>query len=102
MKANTILVALAISMLWAGTCMAQEIKIGPFTINPGPDDHFQRFLGHDVTVSTLNDGLIQGNMTQNYMNDFEVFGMCGKFAGKTIYVTKSSVVYMYEGYSCGG
>ena len=31
----------------AGVVQAQEIKIGPFTLSPGPDDHFQRFLGRE-------------------------------------------------------
>jgi hypothetical protein len=85
----------------AGVVQAQEIKIGPFTLSPGPDDHFQRFLGENVTISTLNDGLIQGTMSENYVNDFEVIGKCGKFNGKTVYITKSAIVWMYEGYSCG-
>lgn len=86
----------------AGVVQAQEIKIGPFTLNPGPDDHYQRFLDKDVTVSTLNAGLVQGTMTQNYVNDFEVVGKCGKFENKTVYVTKSAIVWIYEGYSCTG
>jgi hypothetical protein len=86
----------------AGVVQAQEIKIGPFTLNPGPDDHFQRFLGKDVTISTLNNGLIQGTMSENYVNDFEVVGKCGKFNGKTVYITKSAIVWMFEGYSCSG
>lgn len=86
----------------AGVVQAEEIKIGPFTLNPGPEDHFQRFLGKDVTISTLNNGLIQGTMSENYVNDFEVVGKCGKFNGKTVYITKSAIVWMYEGYSCSG
>ena len=63
---------------------------------------FRDSSGENVTISTLNDGLIQGTMSQNYVNDFEVIGKCGKFDGKTVYVTKSAIVWMYEGYSCGG
>ena len=48
-------------------------------------------------MSTLNAGLIQGTLTMNYVNDFEVVGKYGKFDGKTIYVTKSAVVWIYEG-----
>ena len=101
-KAIVLVAGFTLLVALAGVVQAQEIKIGPFTLNPGPDDHFQRFLGHNVTVSTLNDGLIQGTMSQNYVNDFEVVGKCGKFDGKTVYVTKSSIVWMFEGYSCSG
>jgi hypothetical protein len=102
MRKIIIAAGLLLLVAFAGVVQAQEIKIGPFTLNPGPEDHFQRFLGQDVTISTLNDGLIQGTMTQNYFNDFEVVGKCGKFDGKTVYVTKSAIVWMYEGYACSG
>ena len=101
-KAIVLVAGFVLLVALASVVQAQEIKIGPFTLNPGPDDHFQRFLGQNVTVSTLNDGLIQGTMSQNYVNDFEVVGKCGKFDGKTVYVTKSSIVWIYEGYSCSG
>ena len=102
MRKIAVAAGLLLLVALAGLVQAQEIKIGPFTLNPGPEDHFQRFLGLDVTISTLNDGLIQGTMTQNYVNDFEVVGKCGKFDGKTVYVTKSAIVWMYEGYACSG
>lgn len=100
MRKLTLVAGLILLLALSGVVQADEIKIGPFTLNPGPDDHFQRFVGKDVTISTLNDGLVQGTMTQNYVNDFEVVGKCGKFEGKTVYVTKSAIVWMYEGYSC--
>lgn len=100
MKKAAIAAALIMLLAIASMVQAQEFKLGPFTLNPGPDDHFQRFVGKDVTVNTLNAGLIQGTLTMNYVNDFEVVGKCGKFGGKTVYVTKSAIVWIYEGYTC--
>jgi hypothetical protein len=100
MKQAAIVAGLILLFALASVVQAQEFQLGPFTLNSGPDDHFQRFVGKDVTVSTLNAGLIQGTLTMNYVNDFEVVGKCGKFDGKTIYVTKSAIVWIYEGYTC--
>jgi hypothetical protein len=95
-----ILILTVVLLLVAAIAAVQAVS--PYTPNPGPDDHYKRYLNQSVTVSTLNNGLVQGIMTVNYVQDFEVLGKCGQYFNKTVYVTKSSVVFIAPGYTCGG
>ena len=102
MKQLAIVAGFVLLVALAGVVQAQINSTKPITLNPGPDDMFQRFIGENVTVSTLNNGQVQGVMIENFVDDFSVRGKCGKLNGKLVYVTKSAIVMMYEGYVCPG
>lgn len=104
MKKLAIVAGFVLLVALAGVVQAQSSvnSTKPISINPGPDDQYSRFIGVDVTVNTLNNGQVLGVMKENFINDFSIIGKCGKLGGKLIYVTKSAIVMMYEGYVCPG